>query len=83
MGGEGRQRSGDVEVLGIAWDAAIVLQADLAGFSRLAAELGQQGPQGAEELSRRLEGFFAAIIGEIEAAGGLVAGFAGDAVIGI
>ncbi|SOH95035.1 AAA ATPase domain-containing protein [Monaibacterium marinum] len=83
MHGVGTQEYDNVDVLSIAWDAAVVMQADLVGFSQMASTLGQQGPKGAEALSSALEQFFGTIIRTVEGTGGLIAGFAGDAVIAI
>lgn len=83
MDGSDLQKHDDVETFSIVWDAATVLQADLVGFSGLAANLSKQGPQGAEILSSVLETFFDTLIRTVEARGGLIAGFAGDAVMAV
>ena len=83
MDGVNRQDQSEVKALSIAWETAVVLQADLVGFSRRAADLANQGPEGAESLSCVLEAFFSKIICIVETKGGLVAGFAGDAVVAI
>ncbi|MFO7545909.1 MAG: AAA family ATPase [Trueperaceae bacterium] len=55
---------------------------DLAGFTALTERLATSfGPlQGAEELSRLLASVYEVLIGEVEAFGGSVIGFSGDAI---
>jgi class 3 adenylate cyclase len=59
-----------------------VLFADISGFTALTdslhASLGSR--KGAEELSKRLDAAFAALVTEVEGCGGSVIGFAGDAI---
>lgn len=60
---------------------AAVLFADLSGFSPLTAALARQGPAGAEEMTALLNRCFERIIAPIEAQGGEVVEFGGDALI--
>jgi class 3 adenylate cyclase/tetratricopeptide (TPR) repeat protein len=60
---------------------AAVLYADISGFSVLADQLAQQGPVGAEELTRLLNDYFGQLIDLIVAHGGEVVKFAGDALL--
>ena len=62
---------------------AAVLFADISGFTRLAEQLAQHGPAGAEELTRYLNAYFGQLIDLITAHGGDVVKFAGDAVIAV
>src|SRR5262245_36460088 len=62
---------------------AVALFADISGFTRLAEYLAQQGPEGAEELSRRLNTYFGQLIDLITAHGGDVVKFAGDALLAL
>ncbi|WP_316014107.1 AAA family ATPase [Roseobacter sp. HKCCA0434] len=62
---------------------AIVMQADLVGFSTLAAQLDAKGPRGAEELSAAMARYFDAVIGAVEAHDGKIIGFAGDAILAL
>ena len=58
--------------------------ADISGFTRLTEKLTQTlGPRkGVEELSRRLNDVYGALIDQVEAYGGSVISFAGDSIIG-
>ena len=58
-----------------------LLFADIAGFSRLADQLSQNNPAGAEELTGLLNDFFGHLIRHVEEAGGDVVKFAGDALL--
>lgn len=60
-----------------------VLFADLVGFSSLAKRLEEAGPAGAEQLSEQLNTVLGALIDSIDAHGGEVLHFAGDAVIAL
>lgn len=62
---------------------AAVLFADISGFSLLADELAQAGPDGAEALSEILNGVFSELISLIMALGGDVVTFAGDALVAL
>ncbi|MEW6758637.1 MAG: adenylate/guanylate cyclase domain-containing protein, partial [Acidobacteriota bacterium] len=57
-----------------------VLFADLAGFTALTESLARIGKEGAEELTRILNGFFSAMIGVAHEGGGDVLRFGGDAI---
>ncbi|MFQ5614200.1 MAG: hypothetical protein ACE5H9_18920, partial [Anaerolineae bacterium] len=46
---------------------AAVLFADVSGFTPLTEALAQKGPEGAEELTRLLNGYFSRMIALIEA----------------
>ena len=60
-----------------------VLFTDISGFTRLTERLQARGPAGVEELSSYLNAYFTVLIGIIEEHGGLVATFAGDALIAV
>jgi len=59
---------------------AAVLFADVSGFTPLTEALAQKGAEGPEELTRLLNGYFSRMIALIEAQGGEVVKFSGDAV---
>jgi len=59
---------------------AAILFADISGFTPLTEALAQRGLEGPEELTRLLNGYFSRMIALIEAHGGEVAQFSGDAV---
>jgi len=59
---------------------AAVLFADVSGFTPLTEALAQKGPEGAEELTRLLNAYFGRMIALVEAEGGEVVKFGGDAV---
>ena len=59
---------------------AVVLFADVAGFTTLSERMALLGPLGAEELMRMLNETFSALIVEVAAHGGNVARFSGDAL---
>jgi class 3 adenylate cyclase/tetratricopeptide (TPR) repeat protein len=59
---------------------AAVLFADVSGFTPLTESLAQKGPEGPEELTRLLNDYFSRMIAIIEAEGGEVVKFSGDAV---
>ena len=59
---------------------AAVLFADVSGFTPLTEALAQKGAEGPEELTRLLNGYFSRMIALIEAEGGEVVKFSGDAV---
>jgi len=62
---------------------AVVLQADVSGFTALAEGLAQRGPDGAEELTSLLNSYFGQLIELITDHGGDVVGFAGDALLAV
>lgn len=64
-------------------DAGVVLQADLVGFTPLAASMSRDGPRGIERLHALLDGTFAAMTGAVEDRGGRVVAFAGDALTAV
>ncbi len=59
---------------------AVVLFADVAGFTAVSERMALLGPLGAEELTRMLNETFSALIVEVAAHGGNVARFSGDAL---
>jgi class 3 adenylate cyclase len=60
---------------------AVVLFADVSGFTPLTERLAERGPEGAEELTALLNGYFHRLIGLVEAEGGEIVNFSGDALI--
>src|SRR5262245_21323033 len=62
-----------------AWCASLF--ADISGFTPLTERLAQEGPEGAEKLSRILNVYFDALIELISLYGGEIVRFAGDAPI--
>lgn len=60
---------------------AAVLLCDISGFTALTEALTSQGAGGVEELTTVLSRYFSAMIGLLEAAGGEVVQFSGDALI--
>ena len=60
-----------------------VLFTDIAGFTTLTERMDEAGPAGVEELSRLLNTYFTDLISLVEAHGGLVLKFAGDALMAI
>ena len=63
--------------------AAAVLFADISGFTALTERLAQQGPTGAEELTRVLNLYFSQLVDLVAAHGGEVMKFAGDALLAV
>lgn len=63
--------------------SAIVLFADVSGFSTLGADLVSRDSRGAEQLRTIINAVFEAVLAEIEKHGGSVVRFAGDAVIAV
>jgi class 3 adenylate cyclase/tetratricopeptide (TPR) repeat protein len=59
---------------------AVVLFADISGFTPLTEALGQKGSEGPEELTRLLNRYFSWMIAFVEAQGGEVVKFGGDAL---
>src|SRR6188768_3164501 len=57
---------------------AVVLFADIAGFTPLAERLAQRGPEGTEALSALLNSFFEQLVHCVHSHGGVVVKFAGD-----
>jgi tetratricopeptide (TPR) repeat protein len=68
---------GDVEV----WFDGAVLVADIAGYSELTERSSARGEEGVEELSALLSAAFREALGVIDAHGGEVVYFAGDALV--
>lgn len=67
-----------------AWEGrAILLFADFSGFSALSARLVAADDRGAETIHDMLNPMIAAVIAEIDAAGGRVVHLAGDAVLAL
>ncbi|MFO0674392.1 MAG: AAA family ATPase [Polyangiaceae bacterium] len=62
------------------FDGAVLL-ADISGFTPLAERLCRKGPAGIEELSETINESFGRLLAEIDAHGGEVLRFAGDALI--
>jgi class 3 adenylate cyclase/tetratricopeptide (TPR) repeat protein len=58
-----------------------LLLADLSGFTPLAARLAPQGARGAEALTAALNGVLGALVDAVQAEGGEVLKFAGDALL--
>ena len=59
---------------------AVVVFADIAGFTPIAEALGAYGPQGTEELTRILNSTFTPMIHQVHQWGGTIGKFAGDAL---
>lgn len=59
---------------------AAVLFADVSGFSNLTDALVEKGDEGSEEITRLLNACFGRLIAELEAEGGDVVKFSGDAL---
>lgn len=62
---------------------AVVLFADISGFTMLTERLAERGPAGAEALADLLNGYFGQLIGIINEYGGDVVKFAGDAILAV
>src|SRR5574339_1111669 len=62
---------------------AVVLFADISGFTLLTERLAEKGPLGVESLARILNEYFGQLIDIIHDYGGDVVKFAGDAVIAV
>lgn len=62
---------------------AAVLFADISGFTALTELLARQGPAGVERVASGLNGYFGRLIAIIEAHGGDVVKFAGDALTAV
>ena len=60
--------------------SAAILFADVSGFTPLTEALARRGSEGPEELTRLLNGYFSRMIDLIEAQGGEIVKFSGDAV---
>lgn len=60
-----------------------VLQTDISGFTALAETLARRGAEGVEELTRRLDEYFGALVDAVLAQGGDVSKFAGDALLAL
>ncbi|MBT6276516.1 MAG: hypothetical protein HOI95_20575, partial [Chromatiales bacterium] len=68
---------------GLQRHACGLLFADISGFTQLTEQLAQRGPAGAEELTALLNRYFGTIIDTLEASGGDVLKFAGDALLAV
>ncbi|MFP4484318.1 MAG: tetratricopeptide repeat protein [Spirochaetaceae bacterium] len=75
------ERTEEAETHGTIEGSALFL--DLSGFTELTSALMEHGDEGAEVLSRIINTLFDPLIKEIDAAGGFVATFAGDAVTAV
>lgn len=62
---------------------AVVMFADISGFTRLTEQLAALGPSGAEDLSRILNAYFGQLVSLVTGYGGDVIKFAGDALLAI
>jgi len=62
---------------------AAVLFADISSFTPLAERLAKRGPAGAEELSGLLTAYFGKLIDVVNAHGGDLVKFAGDALVAV
>ena len=60
---------------------ALVLFADISGFTPLSIQLAEIGPEGSEELDRVLNEYYGRLVHLVAAYGGDVVAFAGDAAI--
>jgi predicted ATPase/class 3 adenylate cyclase len=60
---------------------AVVLFADISGFTPMSEALSRVGRQGAEQMNQHLNTTFSATIARIAAHGGEVAAFGGDAIL--
>src|SRR5262245_42882549 len=61
--------------------SAVVLFADIAGFTGVSEALSRTGRHGAEELNRLLCRYFGQVIEQVVGYGGTVLRFAGDAML--
>jgi len=59
---------------------AVVVFADVSGFTKMSSQLAAIGHEGAEILTAILNNYFTQMIGSIELAGGFVGKFGGDAM---
>ena len=59
---------------------AVILFADVSGFTTISEALGQTGRRGAEELTTILNSYFAPMIDLVHSYGGIVGKFGGDAI---
>jgi class 3 adenylate cyclase len=62
---------------------AVVLFADISGFTRLTEQIAERGPQGVEAIANLLNEYFGQLIGTISEYGGDVLKFAGDAILAV
>jgi adenylate cyclase len=60
---------------------AVVLFADISGFTRLSEALGREGKGRTEELTHLINRFFERVIGHLETYGGVVGKMSGDAIL--
>ncbi|GBG26506.1 Adenylate cyclase type 10 [Hondaea fermentalgiana] len=60
---------------------ALVMLADISGFTALSENLCSRGPEGVDELSEIISDFLGALIKIVKAYGGDIVAFAGDALI--
>ncbi|MBA2245893.1 MAG: AAA family ATPase [Gemmatimonadetes bacterium] len=63
--------------------SAAVLHADVSGFTLLTSRLAEQGPAGAEQLSRILDDYFGRLLAVIAAHGGEPIQIVGDALLAL
>ncbi|KAJ3216323.1 hypothetical protein HDU67_009674 [Dinochytrium kinnereticum] len=74
-------KPGDILKPSVVSSFAAVVMADVSGYSALSATLAERGPVGAEILGKTMKKYLDKIIATIEAHGGDIVKFAGDAVI--
>src|SRR6186713_2049888 len=60
---------------------AVVLFADISGFTAITERMAAQGPEGVETISQILNDYFSRMMETIQAYGGDVVKFAGDALL--
>ncbi|HYF64712.1 MAG TPA: adenylate/guanylate cyclase domain-containing protein, partial [Herpetosiphonaceae bacterium] len=75
-----RRAAADPGPLPAAYVGGTLLCADLSGFTALTAQLANSGRQGSEEVSAIINQIFARLLQAVDAAGGAVIKFAGDAI---
>lgn len=73
--------AGRIEPVDLRLDQATLLFADITGSTAMGENLAQLGRGGAEEMARRLNEFFGALIDAVHAHGGDITGFAGDSLM--
>nr|MBA3530658.1 adenylate/guanylate cyclase domain-containing protein [Ardenticatenales bacterium] len=62
---------------------AVVLYADVMGFTLMAEQFAQQGPAGLEDLTNLLNAYFGQLVDLVMTHGGDVVKFAGDALVAL
>lgn len=72
-----------LDAAGIEQFGCAVMFADISGFTPLAERYAAAGAGGAEQLTATLNGYFSKLVGIIQAHGGDVVKFAGDAVLAL